>query len=75
VAPVGVNGELFFVGRSPAQDLWWWRQSGSQWTWTGNNGVSSGSLAAIAEVGPIGEAESGRSRRGNGAECVMIARL
>jgi hypothetical protein len=45
VSPAGVNGELFFVGRTPGQDIWWWRQSGAQWTWIGNNGVSTGLLA------------------------------
>jgi hypothetical protein len=45
VSPAGVNGELFFVGRTPGQDIWWWRQSGAQWTWIGNNGVSTGVLA------------------------------
>ena len=47
VAAAGVNGELFLVGKAPNGDLWWWRQSGSQWTWIGNNGVAAGALAAM----------------------------
>jgi M6 family metalloprotease-like protein len=46
VAPAGVGGELYFAGKSPAGDLWWWQQSGNQWTWIGNNGVAAGALAA-----------------------------
>jgi hypothetical protein len=45
VSPAGVNGELFFVGRTPSLDIWWWRQSGAQWTSIGNTGVSTGQLA------------------------------
>ena len=46
VAPAGVGGELYFAGKSPNGDLWWWRQEGNQWTWIGNNGVAAGALAA-----------------------------
>ncbi len=46
IAPAGVGGELFFVGRTPADDLWWWQQAGSQWTWIGNNGVAAGALSS-----------------------------
>jgi hypothetical protein len=37
--------ELFFVGRAPDSALWWWRESGSQWTAVGNGGVV-GALAS-----------------------------
>ena len=46
VAPAAVNGLLYLAGRAPNGDLWWWEQTGSQWTWIGNNGVASGPLAA-----------------------------
>ena len=46
VAPAGVSGELYFAGRAPNGDLWWWQQTGNQWTWIGNNGVVAGALAA-----------------------------
>jgi fibronectin type 3 domain-containing protein len=46
VAPAGVGGELYFAGKSPTGDLWWWQQTGNQWTWIGNNGVAAGALAA-----------------------------
>ncbi len=45
ISPSAVNGELYFTGRAPNEDLWWWRQSGSQWTWIGNTGVAAGNLA------------------------------
>jgi hypothetical protein len=41
-----VAGELFLAGRAPNNDLWWWTQSGNQWTWIGNNGVDAGQLSA-----------------------------
>jgi hypothetical protein len=46
IAPSAVGGELYFLGKTPGTDLWWWRQSGNQWTWIGNNGATAGSLAA-----------------------------
>jgi hypothetical protein len=45
VSPAGVAGELFLIGRA-ANGLWWWRQTGSEWTWIGNSGVAAGALAA-----------------------------
>jgi hypothetical protein len=45
VAPAGVNGNLFLAGKAPNGDLWWWQQTGNQWTWIGNSGVAAGSLA------------------------------
>lgn len=46
IAPAAVGGELFFAGRAPNNDLWWWRQTGNQWTWIGNNGVAAGALSS-----------------------------
>ena len=46
VAGAGGGGQLYFVGKAPNGDLWWWRQTGSQWTWIGNNGVAAGALSA-----------------------------
>jgi hypothetical protein len=46
VAPAAVSGVLFFAGRAPNGDLWWWQQTGDQWTWIGNNGVAAGALSA-----------------------------
>jgi hypothetical protein len=46
IAPAGVLGELFFGGRTPAGDLYWWRANGNQWTWIGNNGVAAGALSS-----------------------------
>ena len=46
LAPAAVNGKLFFVGRAPNTDLWWWRQTRSQRTSIGNNGVDAGALAS-----------------------------
>jgi hypothetical protein len=46
VAPAGLGEELYLVGKSPTGDLWWWQQTGNQWTWIGNNGVAAGALAA-----------------------------
>ncbi len=46
ISPVALNGELFFIGKAPNNDLWWWRQTGSLWTWISNNGVAAGALAA-----------------------------
>jgi hypothetical protein len=46
IAPAGVNGELFFLGRAPNGDLWWWQQNSNQWSWIGNNGVAAGALAS-----------------------------
>jgi hypothetical protein len=45
VAPAGVGGELYFAGKAPNGDLWWWQQAGNQWTWIGNNGIAAGALA------------------------------
>jgi hypothetical protein len=28
ISPAGVNGQLYFAGRAPNGDLWWWRQTG-----------------------------------------------
>jgi hypothetical protein len=46
VAAAAVGGELFFAGRAPNGDLWWWQQNGNQWTGIGNNGVAAGALSA-----------------------------
>ena len=46
VAAAGVGGQLYFAGKAPSGDLWWWRQTGNQWTWIGNNGVAAGALSA-----------------------------
>ena len=46
VSAAGVGGQLYFAGKAPNGDLWWWRQSGSQWTWIGNSGVAAGALSA-----------------------------
>jgi hypothetical protein len=46
VAPAGAGGELYLAGKAPNGDLWWWQQTGDQWTWIGNNGVAAGALAA-----------------------------
>jgi hypothetical protein len=46
VAPAGIGGVLSFAGKAPNGDLWWWQQTGNQWTWIGNNGVAAGALAA-----------------------------
>jgi N-acetylneuraminic acid mutarotase len=46
VAPAGVGGEMYFAGKSPTGDLWWWQQTGNQWTWIGDNGVAAGALAS-----------------------------
>lgn len=46
VAAAGAAGELFLVGRSLNNNLWWWRQTGSQFTALGDNGVAAGALAA-----------------------------
>jgi hypothetical protein len=46
VAPAGVTGQLYFAGKAPNGNLWWWQQAGSQWTSIGNNGVAAGFLAA-----------------------------
>jgi hypothetical protein len=46
ISPAAVAGELFLAGRAPNNDLWWWTQSGNQWTWIGNNGVDAGQLSA-----------------------------
>jgi hypothetical protein len=46
VAPATVGGELFFAGRAPNGDRWWWQQTGNQWTWIGNNGVAAGALSS-----------------------------
>ena len=46
ISPAGLNGQLYFAGHAPNGDLWWWQQTGSQWTWIGNNGVAAGALAA-----------------------------
>ena len=46
VAAAGINGSLFLAGKTSSGDLWWWQQTGSQWTSIGNNGVAAGALAA-----------------------------
>ncbi len=46
IAPAGANGELFFAGRAPNSDLWWWRETGNAWTWIGYNGVVASPLSA-----------------------------
>jgi serine protease AprX len=46
VASAGVGGKLYLAGKAPGGDLWWWQQTGNQWTWIGNNGVAAGALAA-----------------------------
>jgi len=46
VAPAGAGDQLYFVGRATNGVLWWWRQSGSQWTKIGNAGVTAGALCA-----------------------------
>jgi hypothetical protein len=43
--PAALNGELFLAGRTSSNDLWWWRQTGNQWTWLGG-GVATGGLAS-----------------------------
>ncbi len=45
LAPAGLNGELYFAGRASDGALWWWRESGNQWTNIGNAGVVGGKLA------------------------------
>jgi hypothetical protein len=45
VSPAGVGSELYFLGQAPSGDLWWWKQTGSQWTWIGNRGVANGKIA------------------------------
>jgi len=45
-APAAVNGQLYLAGKAPNGDLWWWLQTGNQWTWIGNNGVAAGSLSS-----------------------------
>jgi hypothetical protein len=37
---------------TPNGDLWWWRQTGNQWTWIGNSGVAAGTLAAALSGKP-----------------------
>ena len=46
VSPAGINGNLYLIGKAPNGDLWWWQQTGNQWTWIGNNGVAAGALSA-----------------------------
>jgi hypothetical protein len=46
ISPAGVGGELFFSARAVNNDLWWWNQTGSLFTWIGNNGLAAGALAA-----------------------------
>jgi hypothetical protein len=46
VAAAGSGGQLCLAGRAPNGDLWWWLQTGNQWTWIGNNGVAAGALSA-----------------------------
>ena len=46
ISPAAAGGVLYFVGRAPNGDLWWWLQTGSQWTWIANNGVAAGALSA-----------------------------
>ncbi|MBZ5603443.1 MAG: hypothetical protein LAO79_14175 [Acidobacteriia bacterium] len=46
VAPEGVSGQLYWLGKGPTGDLWWWQQSGNQWTWIDNNGAAAGALAS-----------------------------
>src|SRR5262249_16798150 len=40
-APAGLNGVLYFIGKTPATDLWWWNQS-TGWASIGNGGVITG---------------------------------
>ena len=47
VAPAGANGQLYFAGKAPNGDLWWWLQNGSQWTWIANNGAAAGALSVV----------------------------
>ncbi len=44
VAPVGVGGELYFLGRDASAHLWWWKQTGDTWTHIGLQDVA-GELA------------------------------
>ena len=46
VAPSAANRQLYFVGKAPNGDLWWWQQTGNQWTWIGNNGMAPSALSA-----------------------------
>jgi hypothetical protein len=46
VSPAAVNGDLYLFGKAPGGDLWWWQQTGNQWTWIGNNGVAAGAVVA-----------------------------
>jgi hypothetical protein len=46
LAPAGVGGDMYFVGRTSSGDLWWYQHNGNQWTWIGNNGVTAGALSA-----------------------------
>ena len=46
LASAASGGELLLAGRSPSNELWWWRQSGNQWTWLGYAGVAAGHLSA-----------------------------
>ena len=45
-APAAVNGQLYLAGNASNGDLWWWLQTGNQWTWIGNNGAAAGLLSA-----------------------------
>ena len=45
VAPGGGGGQLFLAGKASNGDVWWWQQTGNQWTLGGNIGVGAGSVS------------------------------
>ena len=42
VAPAGGGGQLFLAGKASNGDLWWWQQSGNQWSLAANIGAGGG---------------------------------
>ena len=50
VAPAAIGGKLYLAGKALDGGLWWWRQTGSQWTSIGNSGAAAGALAAAPSV-------------------------
>jgi len=45
-AAAGELGEVYIAGRSPSNELWWYRLVTNQWTYAGYGGVAAGPLAA-----------------------------
>ena len=45
ISAISSTGGVYFVGRDPKNEIWWYRSVGNKWSWVGQKSVAAGPLA------------------------------